>query len=450
MHTRPPARSDETGAALLIVILLIALMLSLGAVSSRTSQIELRIAANDVMNKQAFESAEAGLNHAFALLKLEDAERLNEAADGFDDELSAGGVGGALAALGDVHVLEDGQPYRFAQLSGQSGSDGYYVRMVDNHDERSGADVPTADCDDTVHLISRGRVGSAERMLDSTVRRDVTAPCVLCGSIDLPILPLDIALAAGVKTDSFDSRDGPYDAATAGSHGHVFSNGDITLTGALLLPVTVKGNVTASRTIVTVAPPVTVTGTKTQNAPPAAFPPVLPCGPPYPPNDGISGGFYNRATGVLVNVGLNDVIDLAPGDYCFSAITMGGASTLRVSGPTHIHLTAPSVFVGVINTTGAAANLRVSSSVVSPLPVLPGAIPAIAFAGAGGQVAMAIDAPQGLVGLAGVADFYGQVIGGVLPDVGLPLPLRLHYDDALDNPGIYRIGWRELRNDPPG
>lgn len=450
MRTRQRTSSGETGAALLMVILLIALMLSLGAVGSRTSQIELRIAANDVMNKQALESAEAGLNHAFALLKLEDAGRLNEAADGFDDELSSGGVGGGLTALGGVQVLDDGNPYRFAQLSGQSGNDGYYVRIVDNHDERSGADDPTIDRDDTVHVISRGRVGSAERILDLTVHRDATAPCVLCGAVDLPILPLDVALAAGVRTDSFDSRDGPYAVATAGSHGHVVSNGDITLTGALLLPVTVKGNVTASRSIVTVLPPVTVTGTKTQNAPEIDFPPVLPCGPPYPPNDGISGGFYNRATGVLVNVGVNDVIDLAPGDYCFSAITMGGASTLRVSGPTHISLTLPSVFVGVVNTTGAAGNLRVSSSVASPVPILPGAIPAIAFVGVGGQVSMAIDAPTGLVALAGVADFYGQIIGGILPNVGLPLPVNLHYDDALDNPGVYRVGWRELRNDPPG
>lgn len=97
-------------------------------------------------------------------------------------------------------------------------------------------------------------------------------------------------------------------------------------------------------------------------------------------------------------------------------------------------------------------SLRVSSSVVSPLPVvLPGAVPRIAFAGVGANISMAINAPGALIGLAGVADFSGEIIGGILPNVGLPLgaPLGLHYDDALDNPGAYRAGWRELRNDPP-
>jgi hypothetical protein len=437
--------SDQHGAVLVVVILLMALMLSLGAVGTRTAQIEMRIASNDLQSKQALETAEAGLSHAFALIKRDDTSHLNGAANGFDDELSGGGVGGALAALGPIETLADGTAYRFGQMSGQTGSDGYLVHAVDNQDETSGADDPTTDRDNTVHLVSRGRVGNAERVLEAVVRRDGTYPCALCGALGQPLIPVDVTLTGQISTDSFDSRNGPYNAGSAGSRGSVLSDGDMTLIGgAGVQPVDVKGDVTASRSVVK-QQSVTVSGATTQFAPAVDFPAVLPCGPPFPPNDGITGGAYDRSTGVLSNVGPNDIIDLAPHDYCFSAIAMTGNSALRVSGPTHVNLTRPSVVRSIINTTGAAANLRLSSSVVTPLPVLPSTIPGIAVVGLGGSVTMAIDAPGALVSLTGVSDFYGQIVGGVLTNVGID---RLHYDEALDDPGVYRLGWRELRNDP--
>jgi len=436
--------SDERGMVLVVVILLIALMLSVGAVGTRTAQIELRIASNDLQSKQALETAEAGLSHAFALIKRDDASHLNGAANGFNDELSGGGVGGALAALGPIETLADGSAYRFGQMHGQSGNDGYLVHAVDNQDETTGVDDPTTDRDNTVHLVSRGRVGNAERVLEAVVRRDGTFPCALCGTLGQPLIPVDVTLTGQIATDSFDSRNGPYNAGAAGSRGSVVSDGDVNLIGGPGA-VNVKGDVTASRSVVKV-PTVTVTGATTQFAPPMEFPAVLPCGPPFPPDDGITGGVYNRSTGVLSNVGPNDVIELAPHDYCFSAIAMTGNSALRVTGPTHINLTQPSVLMGITNTTGAAANLRVSSSAATPLPILPATIPGIAVFGLGGPVTMAIDAPSAQVTLTGVTDFYGQIVAGVLTNVGVD---RLHYDEALDDPGVYRLAWRELRNDPP-
>src|SRR5262250_2432951 len=159
--------ADERGTVLVVIILLIALMLSLGAVGTRTAQIEMHIAGNDLQSKQALETAEAGLSHAFALIKRDDTSHLNGAANGFDDELSGGGVGGALAALGPIETLADGTAYRFGQMSGQTGSDGYLVHAVDNQDETTGVDDPTTDRDNTVHLVSRGRVGNAERVLEA-------------------------------------------------------------------------------------------------------------------------------------------------------------------------------------------------------------------------------------------------------------------------------------------
>jgi hypothetical protein len=466
MHTRRGvttsrrnAMRDERGTVLVVVILLIALMLSLGAAGTRTAQIELRIAHNDIVSKQALETAEAGWSHAYALLRRVDTvTHTNGAANGFNDELSGGGTGGALAALGSVRTLSDGNSYRFNHTAGQTGpDDGYYVRVVDNQDETTGADDAAADRDNVIHIISRGRVGTAERVIDMVVQRDGTAACVVCGNIDFPLPivlpPLDVSLLGSVLLDSYDSRDGPYSPATATNHGNVFSNGDVSLTGTVALPVNVKGTVTAARSVQKLPPilqNVIVTGGTTQFAPPVEFPPVLPCGPPYPPNTGLSGGLYDRATGILVDVGVNDVISFAPGEYCFSAIVMAGVnSTLRVTGPTRISLTLPSTIVGIVNTTGTAANLRIESSVTSPLPILPGIVPALTIVGVGGNVAMVVNAPQAIVAFAGVLtpNFFGQIIGGMVPNL---LIAQMHYDESLGEvPRLYRRGWRELREYPP-
>lgn len=448
---------DESGVVLVVIILLIALMLSLGAAGTRTAQIELRIASNDVMSKQALEVAEAGWNHAYGLIQRENAlTQLNEAANGFSDELSAGGTGGALAGLGSLRTLSDGNSYRFAQTSDQTGTDdGYYVRIVDNQDETAGMNDPTIDVDNQIHIVSRGRVGTAERVIETIVERDPTAQCVLCGNRAFP-LPLvniiDLAMVGQVTTDSYDSREGPYDPLTAGNNGHVIGNGAISLVGGPvgLLPVTVKGNVRASSNVVSLLT-VNVTGSVTQNAPQTYFPPVAPCGPPYPPNTGVTGQFiYNRATGTLIDVGINATIDFAPGEYCFSSIMMLGiGSRIRVSGPTRISLTGPlpSTIAGIVNTTGKAADLRIESSIESPLPVPPGIFPALTLAGVAGDVSMVVNAPQAIVTFAAVAtNLTGQIVAGYLPT--LPLG-RLTYDTALDSPRLYRRGWRELRDYPP-
>src|SRR6185369_1295574 len=102
----------------------------------------------------------------------------------------------------------------------------------------------------------------------------------------------------------FNSDNAPYTVGTSTAEGHIQSNGGVTMTGGPLglLPVNIRGNVTASGNIVPVLS-VNVTGTSTQNAPDVEYPAVAPCGPPFPPNTGISGGLYDQALGTLVNVG---------------------------------------------------------------------------------------------------------------------------------------------------
>lgn len=452
-HRRSPgsplrAWRGEHGGALVSVLLLTALLFSLGIFAIRNGQIELMIAGNDVQAKRALEVADAGISHAWSLLQQQDGSGLNEGADGFDDELSNGGTGGALAAVGSLKSL-DGQLYRFSSFGGATTNDGYYVRVVDNLDETTGFADPLHDSDRRITLVSRGRVGRAQRTVEVVIERDPLFPCVLCGNLDFPIVPLDIALVGAIRTDSYNSNVAPYNAGTAGVNGHVFSNGDISLATDILglLPINIRGNVTAAHSILQLGA-ITVTGAKTQFAPPVEFPPVAPCGPPYPPNEGLSGGLYNQTLGTLINVGLNDVITLEAGDYCFSTILMTGFSSLRVNGPVRIFVTGPSTIAGIVNTTNVPANLQVYSSVTNLIPAVP-IVPGLGLTivGVNAQTAMSVYAPNAIVTFAGVNDFYGAIVGGMIPNVGIG---RMHYDDALLNPRLRRLNWREARNYLPG
>lgn len=432
--------AGEEGAAFFAVILFTALLLSLGIFGTRTGQIELVISGNDLQAKRALQAAEAGLNHAFSLILERDAAGLNGASDGFDDELSASGTGGTLALLGSAVTL-DGQPYNFVHFGGDAGEDGYYVRTADNHDEPNGLNDPSADADFRIRLISRGRAGAAERTVEAVLERDPAFQCVLCGSGDFASVAAEIEIAGPLETDSYNSDDGPYDPAGARAAGHIQSNGEITLDGAPSLPVTVRGNVTAGGGIAA-GSDVDITGTATPFAPRIEYPPVAPCGPPFPPNEGITGGHYVRGDGSLESAGDN-VIELAPGNYCFSRIEMAGTSSLRVTGPTRIYLTQPSTIRGAVNTTGLAANLRIYSSFRSPDTAAPP--PALEISGSA-ELAAAIYAPGSVVTFSGVADFYGAVVAAVLPSLAIA---RLHFDEALRRPDVRLIAWREMRNYVP-
>jgi hypothetical protein len=150
-------------------MLIIAAIVSLSIYGARSAQVELRIARNDVLAKQALNAAEAGVNHVRSVIQGDGGQ--------FDTYLSNGGTSGALSSIGAVVTLSDGLNYRFHAFGGSGTSDGYYVRVVDNYDESTGSNNPTDDVDSTIDIISRGRVGGAERIIRA--RANAPAPCVL-------------------------------------------------------------------------------------------------------------------------------------------------------------------------------------------------------------------------------------------------------------------------------
>jgi hypothetical protein len=413
----------EQGTALISVLLLTSLMLILGVLGTGTAQNEIRVARNELLAKKALYAAQAGLTHAFSLVKAEHS-------GSFDADLAGGGTGGALAGLGSLAAL-DGVDYLFHPF-GDGANDGYFVRAEDNYDERAGPNNPTRDSDGKIEIISRGRAGGAERIVRARVERGSLFPQAVFSK-------LAVGIWNSVRTDSFDSRNGPYAPATVRSNGDVRSNESITLLSA---GTVINGSAIAG-TFLWVGY-ATVAGAKTQNASRASFPSIPPCGPPYYPNTagitGVGAWSYSPQTGVLA-VSQGGTVSLASGTYCFSQISLIEDSRLLVLGPVVVYLTAPSDMTGgrVVNTTGLASNFQVFSSYADV------GVNGVAVSG-GSSTYMAIYAPDTAVWLTGGTDFYGAVTGGSFQTVGSN---SIHYDEALGSilgPTIQLTNWREVPN----
>ncbi len=413
----------EDGAALIGVILLTAAMLALGVFGSRSAQIELRIANNEMLAKKALSAAEAGLNHAFNLIK-------NSGGESYDDELSGSGTGGSLTSIGSLQTL-NGTNCRYAAFGGGATGDGYCVRVVDNYDERTGANNAARDEDARIRIVSLGRVSGAERVIEAYVDGMASFPSALFGK-------LYVTLTGGSQIDSFDSRDGPYVPANARRNANTRSNGDITLTGN---GTTIFGS---ALSVTRVDPGTgTITGATMVPVPPWNPASVPSCGPPYYPSSAgittIGNASYDPATGVLRSSGGGSIL-LANGTYCFRRIDLSGASTLRVDGPVRVYLTDASDLSGgsVLNTTALASNFLLFSSYVS-------AGDGVRLAGGAGAH-LAVYAPDSGVRFTGGTDFFGAVVGGYLTNNG---GTNFHYDESLGTipgSGIQLIAWHEVRN----
>jgi hypothetical protein len=167
----------------------------------------------------------------------------------------------------------------------------------------------------------------------------------------------------------------------------------------------VTGNVVAGQNVTNNG---TVLGTVTQNSPsPAITAPPVPACSPYSTGTGIGGQFsYNAANGNLSVQGGKSAT-LAGGTYCFHDLTLGGGSTLTISGPVTIFLNGKLNAGGgssFVNPTKVPANLQISSS----------------FSGADGVTLpnassyLRLNAPQTDVTLAGGGAVFGSLLGKTL------------------------------------
>jgi hypothetical protein len=415
------SKKDERGLALIGVLFLTALLLALGAFGTSSAVLELRIAANERAAAQAASIAEAGARHAFSLLRT---------GRNFDAELSDGGTGGLLASIGELRTV-DGVKYRYAPFG--TADDGYYVRLIDNYDETSGADNPLDDNDRLVRIISRGQVGNTVRTLELAI--NVSGPgWGIFGKNH-------IDLKKDGFTDSWDSRDGQYALVAHGQYGSVASNGDVKVH-----EMRINGDATAGKKVTKDAAGV-VTGTITNNN----FPlitldpdPVPVCGPPYSDGTGISGTFaYNQNKGELRVKGKKQAA-LAPGSYCFKKISMDDGALLTITGPgaTIVYLTEDGNFEkGIVrNLTHVPANFQLRSSRV-------GGGTSMHLGTTGGEMYAVSYAPGARTTVRKNGDFYGMIVGRCVHFEDDHI--NFHYDEALgiSDLALKRYDWREIRNE---
>lgn len=405
-RSAPPAR--QRGAALIIVLLLSVASIAVGLYASLGARTEMRLAQNDLLDKQALAVAEAGMTHAILLVGGHGVLN-DELAANSGGACTANGLGNASSGVAQLGAAASwkGSCYRFRAFGAGAG-DGYYVVVADNVDETSGSDNQLQDTDQRIRVTSYGVVGNAVRIVSASL---FFQPGFGLFGIT------GVSLQGNPTTDSYT---GTYDPATATSSSSVGSNGSIELVGSALI----KGSAAAGGAVTTKGG-ASVTGSSTNGASPETIPPVTPCSP-YSPNTGITpSSAYTAATGQL-----SGGVTLAAGAYCFAGVSLGSHDTLVVSGPVTINLTGnwSSGAGSAANTPGVPSNLKVNSS-GSQFSM-----------GGNSSASMQFYAPAADVSLGGTSDFFGSVVGNTISFSG-----NSTFHQLLDNSVPLVANWREIQ-----
>lgn len=247
----------------------------------------------------------------------------------------------------------------------------------------------------------------------------------LCG----PFIGIESLTASGnVVTDSFDSREGPYDPDTAADRGGLCSDGPLTLNGG----VYIRGDVRAGRgySVTIHGASAVITGNVGSRVKPLNLP-AVDVSLVETDNDNhllpplVSGGKGKAGQSPLdaqrnFTLTGTTVYALPPGTYYFNDMTLSGQSVLDILGETVIYLTGDLRRAGgtqVNNNTQIAANLRIYST--------------------GGDVDITSDnnfygviyAPASDVDIGGTADYFGAIVGRNLTLHGDAIA---HYDESLE------------------
>ena len=263
------------------------------------------------------------------------------------------------------------------------------------------------------------------RVLGATTA-DVTASATamydynLCG----PFVGIEwLSIPGTVRTDSYDSSAGPYDAATAGGNASICSDG----------PITVEGNATVNGDSMsgdgydtTIIGNAAISGAIGERRRPLDLPPVDDGDASNNNNNGnmppiFRGNSWQSPVDADGNFALDGRrhIDLPPGTYYLNSFTLTGQSSIGISGDTTIYLTGNLDTSGgsIINYSQDANNLTILMTGGTALLTAN-----VEFYGV-------LYAPNTAVTIDGDADVYGAVVGRTLSLAGSG---DGHYDESLD------------------
>ncbi len=228
-------------------------------------------------------------------------------------------------------------------------------------------------------------------------------------------------------TDSYDSSQGPYNPATAGSKGDVGTNGITAGNVSLHGNVQISGNAYSGtgsdpNVVITMTDNDVITGSKLPLSKPE---PMLPVTAP----DGNLGN---------LSVSGNTTTTLPGGMYVYTNIDVTGNGRLNFTGPTMIYVTGMLNIAG--NGIGTATNLP-------PNLIIYVAGSGSVDIGGNGNFYGGVYAPQSLVSIHGNGAFYGSAIGDTVTTTGNG---NVHYDFALQTNGglgpaqVTVLSWQDL------
>ncbi|MEX0711633.1 MAG: TadE/TadG family type IV pilus assembly protein [Pirellulales bacterium] len=243
----------------------------------------------------------------------------------------------------------------------------------------------------------------------------------LCG----PLIGIEYVRVPGTPlTDSYDTDEGPYNAATAGHEAGLCSDGPITVNGTAL----VQGSARAGKGYdVTITGRSVVTGPIGSRLKPLNMPPVD-ASEAAVMNDNASlpllkqGNSWVSPLDANRNFHLNatKTYDMPPGTYYFNDLTLEGQAVLNFSGPTTVYLTGDLKRAGgtmVNNNTQLPSNLRI---------LMTGGTADVT---SNNDFHGLIYGPNTEITVSGDADLFGGVVGRTLTMTGTG---AVHYDESLD------------------
>lgn len=412
MRVQPRGRGNEGGSAIVFTLMVLALLLVVGTVSTTSAVRSSRELGSSVDQRRAHHLAEAALAEAMLAIRAK--------------------------APGDGAIATQAQP---AFLGGG-------VLWVTSTDIGGGQRL----------LSAQGMYGSGRASLAAVVELEDQLPlfATVMNSRE------NLTLNSSVVVDSFDSELGDYASqvgSTYGIHSYANDGGDVASNGSIVLnsDATVFGDATPGPgETVSFASGSYVSGATTAAASPFAFPPVVV--PSVP-----SGGPLTLAQGAAVTI--------PTGTHGFDDLDLGKASVLTVEGPATVvvdNFTGGKDARLMIDATNGPVTFFVQGNYVhmsnfeaQPVGASPMAV-AFMIEGSGGitfpsntNVRGAYYAPQANVLFGSSNEAWGSFAAN---RVDMSSSMKFHYDESLakhwdtsgsaNNDPLHLLAWHQAEFTP--